>query len=193
MDRMKQWAFAYFRRKHLIIDWIDTLAIWALMSLVIASLFFQFTLNELPCPLCLLQRLGLLLTAISLTWIINFGRHSRHYGLTLLAALFTGLVATRQVLLHIVPGTGSYGEPFLGLSLYLWTDIVVLCIMLYVVAMLILGIDNKRRLHPSLLGKVTAWVLFIVILITTAMVIVECGFANCPDSPTTYKLIDFFT
>ena len=39
----------------------------------------------------------------------------------LLAALFGMAVAGRQILLHITPGTGSYGAPLFGLHFYTWS------------------------------------------------------------------------
>jgi disulfide bond formation protein DsbB len=67
----------------------------------------QFGLKELPCPLCNLQRVAFALCGFGFLLNLRFGVQPLNYGLSLLAALFGVAVAGRQVLLHIVPGSGS--------------------------------------------------------------------------------------
>src|SRR5262245_44049143 len=83
-----------------------------------------FALNELPCPLCILQRAALVLCGFGFLLNLRFGVQPLHYGLSILAALFGAVVAGRQVLLHIVPGTGAYGSALFGLHLYTWSLIL---------------------------------------------------------------------
>ncbi|MDE4950938.1 disulfide bond formation protein B, partial [Francisella tularensis] len=48
-------------------DLIKSLSAIELMGIaitIIAAFYIQFTMDELPCPLCLLQRLGLLANGI---------------------------------------------------------------------------------------------------------------------------------
>src|SRR5690606_37119193 len=51
---------------HLPIVYLDTLFAWILMEIDMFSLGLQFDTHELPCPLCLLQRMGSLLIVLSL-------------------------------------------------------------------------------------------------------------------------------
>ncbi|MEY8701523.1 disulfide bond formation protein B, partial [Francisella philomiragia] len=54
---------------------------------IISAFYFQFVMGEIPCPLCLMQRLGLL--AIGFGFLLNMHYHVRpsHYALSLLAAV----------------------------------------------------------------------------------------------------------
>jgi disulfide bond formation protein DsbB len=177
-----------FHRFRLPIDCLDTLVIWGLTGLVIFSLALQFSTHELPCPLCLLQRMGSLVMALSLALTLQFGHRTRHYGLTLIASIFTGIVASRQTLLHIIPGTDTYGDPFLGLSLYVWMVIVCLLVVSYITAMLVIGANNEKRLQPAKFAKITTLLVLAVIFIATAMVFFECGLQGCPENPTQYHM-----
>lgn len=83
------------------------------ISLVLAFAFYsQFINAELPCPLCLLQRVGFIAVLFGLLCNIIYGPRSLHYSFMLLGALFGAAVALRQVALHVIPGTPFYGDPF---------------------------------------------------------------------------------
>ncbi|WP_271946626.1 disulfide bond formation protein B [Ruegeria faecimaris] len=99
---------------------LGTLAV----SLVLVLAFgYQLALNELPCPLCLLQRVGFVAVGVGLGLNLLYGARPQHYALMLLAALFGISVSVRQILLHIVPGTGHYGSPVFGYHYYTWAAI----------------------------------------------------------------------
>ena len=83
---------------------LNVLALYALAALLAAAFAAQFILGELPCPLCLLQRIMFALLAIGPILNIRFGPRPSHYALSLLAAVVGATVSTRQVLLHIMPG-----------------------------------------------------------------------------------------
>ena len=70
---------------------------------VLVAFAMQFALGELPCPLCSLQRVALVLCGFGFLLNLRFGVQPLHYGLSMLAALFGVAAAGRQVLLHIVP------------------------------------------------------------------------------------------
>ncbi len=86
-----------------------------------AALILLPALGELPCPLCLLQRIDFIALGRGLLLNMRFGPSPLHYGLVIAAALFGAAAAGRQVLLHIVPGSGAYGSPLFGLHLYTWS------------------------------------------------------------------------
>src|SRR5258708_31261310 len=99
----------------------------------------QFGLKELPCPLCNLQRVAFALCGLGFVLNLRFGGHPLHYGLSLLAALFGVAVAGRQVLLHIVPGTGAYGSTLFDIHLYTWSLLAFVAVIAGVALLLILG------------------------------------------------------
>ena len=83
--------------------------IFIIVVISIFAIIVQLLLHELPCPLCLLQRIGVL--AIGFGYILNliFGTRVQHYAYSTLASIVTLFIALRQIMLHIVPGSGYYG------------------------------------------------------------------------------------
>ena len=53
----------------------------------------------------------------------------------------------RQILLHIVPGTGHYGSPVLGLHYYTWAAICFFLILLGTAVMLMF--DRQYDSEPQ--------------------------------------------
>jgi len=101
------------------------LALVFLVAIVMGgSLAVQFIMGELPCPLCILQRYAIVGLAMGPLLNLRFGIRPRHLSVTLMFALFGIAVSTRQVLLHIVPGSGGYGTPIFGLHLYSWSSLI---------------------------------------------------------------------
>jgi disulfide bond formation protein DsbB len=86
------------------------------MALILAGAFAaQLLLHELPCPLCLLQRVIFALLAVGPILNIRFGPRTSHYALSMLAAVMGAVVSGRQILLHILPGDAGYGTARLSL------------------------------------------------------------------------------
>ncbi len=164
----------------------------AIIILVLVMAFsFQFVLKELPCPLCLLQRVGLLGIAFGFLLNLRYGLRPSHYGLSLLSALFTAFVALRQIALHIVPGTGSYGSAVFGLHMYTWSFVIAVLIVIFNVALLSFDREYLSAEH-TLRWKKLSHVLFICLLLVAVGNLVstfaECGLKQCPDNPTQYLI-----
>ncbi len=100
--------------------------------ILLFAFYIQIFWHEQPCPLCLLQRLGLIGIATGLVLNLRFGISSKHYAVALLSALFGIAVSIRQILLHIVPGTPAFGAPVFGLHLYTWSFIGYVAMLLYI-------------------------------------------------------------
>lgn len=168
----------------------NMLDLFAVIVILLFAFAFQFLLKELPCPLCLLQRAGFIMTGIGFLMNLRFGLRPSHYVLALLGALFTAFVALRQIALHVVPGTGSYGSSILGLHMYTWSFIASMAIVLFTAV--ILGIDRQYHEAPKASGyfKTFTHILFAIILVLTVSnfisVLAECGLSLCPDNPDRY-------
>src|SRR5690606_9755340 len=87
---------------------------------------------------------------------MRFGPRPSHYGLMIIGALAAGIVARRQVLLHIVPGTGSYGDMFFGLHYYTWMVIVSTLIIFGSAGMLLFDRQFAEDGHDK---PLTGWIL----------------------------------
>jgi disulfide bond formation protein DsbB len=161
----------------------------ALMAVILSgvisgALAIQFFLHEHPCPLCLLQRLGMLGIAMGALFNVKFGPQKMHYGLSLFAALSGGFVAARQIALHVCPGFPKFGIPVWGLSLYTWSFIVFISSVLYIAALLV--IFNRKPIgNPT--TKLNWWgytafgLVFIVALINIFTTLWQCGIGPCRD------------
>ena len=85
---------------------LNALGLYAIALVLAAAFAAQLVLQELPCPLCLLQRIQFALLAIGPILNVRWGPRPSHYALSLLAAAVCASFSTHQVLLHIAPGPG---------------------------------------------------------------------------------------
>lgn len=181
-------------RLTILLEDLNILDLLFVCALLLAAFIMQIVLQELPCPLCLLQRFGMLTIAAGYLLNIRFGVKTSHYGLAILGAIFTAFIAMRQILLHIVPGTGAYGGAVFGLHLYTW--VFLFCVLLIIVNVIMISIDRQftgNRNMPSWL-KGIAYLLITIMcamsLMQVASTYLECGFKQCPDNPTHYVQLD---
>ena len=135
----------WWRRIEFIILHVCILGICGVLT---GALFVQFVAGEFPCPLCVLQRMAMILAAMGSVFVITHGHYARiqgfsvmglGYGMSILAAVAGLAIATRQVLLHIQPGDPGYGSPVLGMHLYSWSVVIFLVVLVVSGLMLIFG------------------------------------------------------
>jgi len=180
----------YFKNqlvRNIMIAWernLNALVVIILSGVLLGAYGVQIFMHEQPCPLCLLQRLGMIGVAVGALLNIWFGVHMSHYGLSLLSALMGGLVALRQISLHVCPGFGEFGLPVLGLSLYTWSFIVFVCVVLSV-ALLLFLYDPAERQELSI--RLNGWcklafsLMFFVALANIITTLIQCGLGPCAD------------
>ncbi|WP_447745306.1 disulfide bond formation protein B [Pseudomonas nicosulfuronedens] len=170
--------------------WLNVLALYAICAVLLVAFYYQLWKFELPCPLCLLQRVGMLLIGFGFLFNVRFGVRNRHYAMTLLGALVAGSVGMRQVFLHITPGDAGYGSPFLGLHFYTWTVVASLLVIVAVALMMALKEGGSRETpHFSFLGKLAALLFIVLIAANLVSTVLECGGGQCDDNPTFYQLL----
>ncbi len=166
--------------------------------IILAAFFFQFVMDELPCPLCLLQRLGLL--AIGFGFLLNMRYHVRpsHYALSLLAAVFTAFVSLRQIALHVTDPIG-FGSKVLGMHMYSWVFVISMVAIIYIAIIMSYPKQYEIRQEPQEISEAknkkirlaTHAIFLIFIIVVFANVtstFFECGLTQCPDNPTSYLL-----
>jgi disulfide bond formation protein DsbB len=171
---------------------LNLLGLLAISVALLVAFFDQLVYHDMPCPLCILQRAGLTAAGFGLVLNVSFGPRPSHYGIMILGALTAAFVSTRQVLLHIVPGSGSYGDPFLGLHYYTWVLIVSVLILAGTAGMLIFDrqfTDEKR--DATLKGwPLAIFALFGLLALGNGVsTVLECAGGLCPDNPTGYLLL----
>lgn len=158
---------------------LNAFQVLIISAVLFGALSIQFFEQEEPCPLCLLQRIGMLGVASGALMNCRFGPHKSHYGLSLLSAFFGGFVALRQIALHICPGFPTFGRPFWGLSLYTWSFIVFCSSVAYIGLELLIFDQSKEKEGMNWFCHLAFFVLFLAALINVVATFFECGLGPC--------------
>lgn len=170
---------------------------------ILAAIATQFTGDELPCPLCVLQRMAMMLIGIGAIWVIGqahkgtltMSAYARSFGLMIVGALLGATMSVRQIELHILPGDPGYGEAVFGLHLYTWALITFIVVILYSAIMMMffratfpVVPAGKAALWTS---RILVWIFIAIIIANVVLVFAEEGFNwYLPDDPTGYKLLN---
>lgn len=178
-------------REVMIARWINVLALFALLAVLAGSLHLQFGVGEQPCPLCLVQRSGMIAIAVGPIMNLLWGMRPAHYALSIFGAFVGGAGSVRQIFLHIQPGDPGYGPAVFGFHLYTWAFITFAIAVVGCAFMLlwskpfevgdtgVMGTPGFLR-FAALVAIV--WVT-IDLLIVGISVLPECGLGMCPDDP----------
>ena len=176
-------------------NWLGAMAVAGVLAV---AFMMQFVQHELPCPLCMLRRVAFVLCGFGFLLNLRFGVQPLHYGLAILAALFGAAAAGRQVLLHIVPGTGAYGSALFGLHLYTWSLILFGAVIAGVAVLMIMGgrPDHDRSNHQAAMRfrgihRFAAWLLIAVTLANALNSFALCGPVECADDPAGYWIAKY--
>ena len=193
------WGFITFWGLH---AWVVAYSV-----VMLSAFYIQFVMGEFPCPLCMLQRYGMILATLGALFVImqarrgelTTARYAQGLGMGLVGVLDGASVSVRQIELHILPGDPGYGEPFLRLHLYTWAFVTFAIVMIYIGVMLMLmprGIPQAPAVGTAArkVSTVIIWVFIGVIAANVIAIIFLEGFAAVlPDDPMSYNLIDQLT
>src|SRR5882757_11198504 len=116
---------------------LNALGLYAIALVLAVAFGAQLLLHELPCPLCLLQRIAFTVLAVGPIMNIRWGSRPSHYALSLLAAVAGAVFSSRQVLLHIMPGDAGYGTALFGYHYYTLALIGFVTAIILLAAMLL--------------------------------------------------------
>ena len=111
--------------------------------------------------------------------------------IVILGALFGASVAMRQILLHIVPATGTYGSPIFGLHPYTWSFIFFAATLLAVALLLLVSHPrcDDQEFTVNKAEHAMCWAAVIVTGLNVIAAFLECGPLICPEDPTGYELL----
>ncbi|MBC6556664.1 disulfide bond formation protein B [Citrobacter braakii] len=159
---------------------------------LILAFYYQIAMLELPCPLCLLQRVGLIIAGFGFLFNILLGIRNSHYGMVILGSILTGIIASRQMFLHIIPGDSGYGSAFLGFHFYTWALITAILIVTAVSVIITISeigvVMRPLNINPVFL-RITGWIFILLISANLISTLLECGGGQCADNPVTYELL----
>ncbi len=171
---------------------LNLLGLWGLSTILLFAFLDQIVLHDLPCPLCLLQRAAFVAAGVGFALNVTFGSSPAHYGVTLLSAIAGAAMSARQILLHIVPGSGSFGQPFLGLHFYTW-GLTAFVLTAVAVGVLLLVEETAAPGHgrsaATPASRVAVGLFLALALANAASTLLECGPGMCPDNPVSYQLL----
>jgi disulfide bond formation protein DsbB len=173
-----------------VLNAIDALG---LAFLLLVAFALQIGLHELPCPLCLLQRVGVLGIAFGFLLNVQFKVRPSHYTLSLLSAMLTAAISARQIFLHVEPGDLGYGLPLFGLHLYTW--LFLLCVAVIIYISIIFSIfpqyqydEPSKSKGVKLLTHATFAAVFLLAISNGISTYLECGTKVCPEYPVKYEI-----
>ncbi|MFZ2158732.1 MAG: disulfide bond formation protein B [Bradyrhizobium sp.] len=174
---------------------LNALGLYAVALVLTAAFAAQILLHELPCPLCLLQRIQFAALAVGPILNVRFGPRPSHYALSLFAAAAGFAFSTRQVLLHIMPGDAGYGTALLGYHYYTLALIGFAVAIVLVAAILLFDRQFERDgaemepVAPGPFATVAVWLVIALTALNVASTLLECGFGACADNPVVYELL----
>lgn len=178
---------------------LNLLGMLAMIAILLGAYYYQFGYRELPCTLCLLQRLAMLAVAFGAAMNVMLGPDPRHYGICLVSALFGLAVSIRQSLLHINPyfdkesgvptleatANSSFGPAVFGYHMYVWGVVIFTAVILAVgLVQLLQGQFEKQARETDPLRSVAmlgVGLLFVVASAEAITTFMECGIGDCPN------------
>lgn len=185
------------------------LGFWAQIAFLVAYIgvlsgamfYFQFALGELPCPLCILQRMGMMLSSLGPLYIVIRSLRGTlapadfmtGLGFAIVGALLGSAMSIRQILLHIMPGDPGYGTAIFGLHLYTWALVSFIVVLVFAGVLLTFGTEFLPIAPVSQAARTVAWVVIWIFVATIAANLVAVFFLEgfnwfLPDNPTEYML-----
>jgi disulfide bond formation protein DsbB len=172
---------------------LNALSLYAVALLLAAAFAAQLLLHELPCPLCLLQRIQFAVLAIGPILNVRWGPRPSHYALSLLAAAAGAMFSTRQILLHIMPGDAGYGTALLGYHYYTLAFIGFVAAIVLLAAILLFDRqfeeESAAQVAPNAFAVIAVWLVIGLTALNVASTLLECGFGACADNPLVYELL----
>ena len=172
---------------------LNILSLYAVAVVLVTAFAAQLLLNELPCPLCLLQRVLFALLAVGPLLNVRWGPRPGHYALSLLAAVVGATVSARQILLHIMPGDPGYGSMILGYHYYTWAFIGFAAAIVLLAAILLFERQFEQTSAATAtygaFAHIAVWAVIGLTALNVVSALLECGFGACADNPIVYELL----
>ena len=163
----------------------NQLVLLAVIGVLAYAFVDQLFFGELPCPLCLMQRIAFVIIGFALVLNIRCGAHAAHYGWGIIGGLLGMMVSLRQVLLHILPGDKGFGATFLELHFYTWAFLTYLGLLLGFAILLML--PNREVRSRSIFANALVIIFILLVVGNLISTLLECGLGPCADDPVKYE------
>ena len=165
------------------------LVMFVIAGILTAAMTLQYVNGELPCPLCLLERVAMLGVCFGIMLNFRRGFSYQNTGFSLLFAIVLLVIAVRQSLLDIYPRPGHeyIGSAIFGIHMPVWSIIIALALLIaYAIKLAILGGDEYLREadvseFPAIrrIADILSIYVIAICLINLVSVVLQCGFGEC--------------
>jgi disulfide bond formation protein DsbB len=166
----------------------------ALAGILTAAMVLQVAMGEIPCPLCLLQRVAMFGCCFGLVWQLRAGERERGAGIAMVFALLLLVIAARQTLLDIVPRPGHayIGQAVFGIHMPVWSVAIAVALLAgFAVRLALFGAPRAGTDGAASLVRGSARVLELYLVALCAVnfvaVVLQCGVGEC--HTTGYRLL----
>ena len=165
------------------------LVMFVIAGILTAAMTLQYVKGELPCPLCLLERVAMLGVCFGIMLNFRRGFSYQNTGFSLLFAIVLLVISVRQSLLDIYPRPGHeyIGSAIFGIHMPVWSIIIALALLTaYAIKLAILGGDEYLREadvseFPAIrrIADILSIYVIAICLINLVSVVLQCGFGEC--------------
>jgi len=170
------------------------LMLLALAAVLTAAMVMQVVFGEIPCPLCLLQRVAMLGCCFGLIHQLHAEESERGTGIAMVFAVVLLVISVRQTLLDIVPRPGHeyVGSAVLGLHMPVWSVVIAVALLLgFALRFALFGAPRDVAPAQGTVVRRCARGLEIYVLLVAGLnlvaVVLQCGLGDCPT--TGYRLL----
>jgi disulfide bond formation protein DsbB len=161
--------------------------LYVLAAILTVAMAYQYLNAEIPCPLCLLQRVAMFGVCFGIVQNFRNGYLDRNAGWGLLFSLFLLIISVRQTLLNIYPRPGHayVGSAVFGIHMPVWSVLIATALLIaFGLKLTMLGGDNRLagRKPEGALGRLASiGMLYLLALcaINFVSVILQCGADAC--------------
>lgn len=173
------------------------LVMFVIAGILTTAMALQYAKGELPCPLCLLERVAMLGVCFGIMLNFRRGFSYQNTGFSLLFSIVLLIIAVRQSLLDIYPRPGHeyIGSAIFGIHMPVWSIIIALSLLTaYAIKLAILGGDEYLRETEladfpaiSKIADILSLYVIAICVINLASVVLQCGLGEC--HTFNYKLL----
>ncbi len=170
--------------------WLNILA-WTASLFLVAfvlcmAMYHQYFMGEIPCPLCLLQRVAFLGFAYGAMMQFLGSHRLKYVGVSLFFASLLLVISGRQSLLDICHTQGHewVGSAIWNIHMPVWSFILGLGLVFFVACDLIfITPDHKSNINRYVSLKAIFNILVILIIFISGInfisTFIQCGLYNC--------------
>lgn len=169
---------------------LDRLVLLLMLAVVAGiltlAMVLQLAFGEIPCPLCLLQRVAMLGCCFGIVQQLHAQDSQRGAGIGLVFALLLLVISARQTLLDIVPRPGHayVGQAVLGLHMPVWSVVIAVALLAgFAIRFALFGGPRAAAMTDGSAMRRCVRGLELCIVLIAAInflaVVLQCGLGEC--------------